>query len=654
MSSLAKSPKRHPRFGLPLLSLLGILLVPLMIAGLLTWSLSEPGERLKDVKAAVVNEDEPVKVDGKLAPLGRQLSAKLVGNEIKSNYTWEFATRETAAKGLEDGTYTAVVTVPKNFSAAATSFSGDPAKSQRAKIDVSTSDRSRLADDAISRIVTSTAANLLGQQLTTTYLDNVYVGFNSLNDQLGDASKGASSLADGAKQLAGGTGELSTGADKLADGSRALSDGLDELDEGAGQLSTGTSGLSSGLAQLRDKTAELPQQSTMLADVSTKESQGVQGIAGGLGVMSRDLNEMMKECPPGTLPICNDIAKQALTAQALSKGADQVSQASSGVSSGLDALAGRTPESGGGLPALAGGVDQLADGASQLDNGMTQLHDGVSQTSGGADELADGADKLSSGVGELSDGANKLSDGSGDLSSGLGEAVDKLPTYPDSERDKLANAVASPVEASGDSTVGFGSAGLSVYAVLALWVGALATFIAMRATPRRMLESTRSSLALALRHIAAPTAIAVIQGILVTFVIGVTGNLSVGEWFGYAALASLAAIAFSAVNQALVAAFGGAGRFISMMVALIALANSFIAAVPPVLGQLSAVMPVGPAIDALRNVTDGTSSIGGAIAILVAWALGGLAVICLAIERRRTVNATGLLTTQGLRSPRTA
>ncbi|MFD0489425.1 YhgE/Pip domain-containing protein [Saccharopolyspora spinosporotrichia] len=212
MSSLVKG---RSRFRLPVLPLLGLLLVPLAIAGLLTWSLGDPG-RLKDVKAAVVNNDKPVEVGGQLAPLGRQLSAKLVGGEIKSNYSWEFATPQTAEEGLRDGTYAAVVTIPENFSAAATSFSGDPAAARRATIDVSTGERSRLADEAISRVVTTTAANLLGQQLTTTYLDNVYVGFNTLGDKLGDASEGATSLADGAEQLAGGTGKLSDGAGELA------------------------------------------------------------------------------------------------------------------------------------------------------------------------------------------------------------------------------------------------------------------------------------------------------------------------------------------------------------------------------------------------------------------------------------------------------
>ena len=61
-------------------------------------------------------------------PLGRQLTAGLVegnGNEDE-NLNWVISNTEDAAAGLADGTFRAVVTIPENFSAAATS-TADPA-----------------------------------------------------------------------------------------------------------------------------------------------------------------------------------------------------------------------------------------------------------------------------------------------------------------------------------------------------------------------------------------------------------------------------------------------------------------------------------------------------------------------------------------------
>src|SRR5699024_8869202 len=137
----------------------------------------------------------------------------------------------------------------------------------------------------------------------------------------------------------------------------------------------------------------------------------------------------------------------------------------------------------------AGGADQLAGGAEQLAGGLQQ-------TGAGANGLADGAGQLSGGIRQLSDGAGQLGDGTGELSSGLDRAVEELPTYSEGERDQLAEAVADPITTDEGTGHGFGSSGPPLFAVLALWAGALATFLVLRPVPRNALQSTRSSLRL--------------------------------------------------------------------------------------------------------------------------------------------------------------
>ena len=105
------------------LTLIGVLLLPVVIGGILVASLYNPAERLDQINAAIVNEDEPVTIDDQIVPLGRQLTAGLVegSDELDSNLTWTLSNTDDAAEGLADGTYDAVVTIPENFSAAATS-----------------------------------------------------------------------------------------------------------------------------------------------------------------------------------------------------------------------------------------------------------------------------------------------------------------------------------------------------------------------------------------------------------------------------------------------------------------------------------------------------------------------------------------------------
>ena len=60
-------------------------------------------------------------------------------------------------------------------------------------------------------LVTSTAVSLLNTQLSDASLTNVFVGFTTLHDSLGQASDGAQQLAGGAEQLSAGTTQLAAG-----------------------------------------------------------------------------------------------------------------------------------------------------------------------------------------------------------------------------------------------------------------------------------------------------------------------------------------------------------------------------------------------------------------------------------------------------------
>ncbi len=65
--------------------------------------------------AAIVNLDEPVTIDGQMTPLGRQLAAGLVegSDDLDSNLTWVISNKDDAADGLADGSYQAVITIPR-------------------------------------------------------------------------------------------------------------------------------------------------------------------------------------------------------------------------------------------------------------------------------------------------------------------------------------------------------------------------------------------------------------------------------------------------------------------------------------------------------------------------------------------------------------
>ncbi|MFV0374906.1 YhgE/Pip domain-containing protein, partial [Microbacterium sp.] len=240
------------------LTLAGVLLLPVLVGGILVAALYNPAERLDAMHTAVVNNDEPVTVDGQYVPLGRQLSAGLVAgaDDEPSNLTWTISNDDDAAAGLADGTYDAVVTIPADFSAAATSTAPGGTPTQ-ALIEVTTSPDSLIVDDAITAQVARAATSVLGRQLSTVYLENVFLGFTTLGEQLGEAADGAGQLAAGAGTAADGSGEWADGAASAASGAAVLADGIRDLSSGAAELAGGAGGVASGSAGISAGAAQL-------------------------------------------------------------------------------------------------------------------------------------------------------------------------------------------------------------------------------------------------------------------------------------------------------------------------------------------------------------------------------------------------------------
>ncbi|MGB4137816.1 MAG: YhgE/Pip family protein, partial [Microbacterium sp.] len=210
------------------LTIIGVLLLPAIIGGLMVAALQNPTKSLDRMTAAIVNLDKPVTVDGQYTPLGRQLSSGLVegSDEFDSNLTWVISNEKDAAKGLGDGTYQAVVTIPADFSAAATSsgqaIADGGGKAEQAKIQVTTPPDARIADDLITQQLAAAAASTMGTMISEATIGNVLVGFGTIGDKIGEAADGAGTLADGAKDAANGAAALPDGARRLADGANAL------------------------------------------------------------------------------------------------------------------------------------------------------------------------------------------------------------------------------------------------------------------------------------------------------------------------------------------------------------------------------------------------------------------------------------------------
>ncbi len=266
---------------------LGLLLIPVLIAAGLLAATWKSDSRLSKVEAAIVNLDKAVTINGKTVPMGRQLSAQLISAEEGQNFTWILADASHASDGLKSGRYAAVVTIPENFSAAATSYAGTASDAQQATIDVSTSPVAGIADTAIGQSVAQAAAIALNQTLTEGYLDQVYIGFNTTGQQFQTIADSSKKLADGSQALSDGLYQITSNGGLIRTGGSSLVSGISQYTSGASQSATGAAQLAAGLSQLSAGSAQLRSGVTQLdAGIGTYRTGLVQYTDGATGILT--------------------------------------------------------------------------------------------------------------------------------------------------------------------------------------------------------------------------------------------------------------------------------------------------------------------------------------------------------------------------------
>ncbi|KQP82125.1 YhgE/Pip domain-containing protein [Aeromicrobium sp. Leaf291] len=663
-------------------AVLAVAIVPLFYGALYIWANLDPTGRLDNVQAAVVNEDEMIEVagqDGEKQPVavGRELAANLIGDDSRNNYDWLLTDAADARAGLADGTYKAVLTIPKDLSKAATSTSGDPSAAVQGRLDLKTNDAVNFVNGQIADRILDAAKSSLNAQVTETYLGNLYLGFTDIKASLEEAADGAGQLADGAGELTDGANQLSDGTAQLADGATTLADGTRRLATGANQLDDGVGQLAGGLGELEDRTAPLPGQTERLADGAEQVATGVAGfdrivqqVAGAisgstdeidqrLGTLEQSLRDAATTCRESGAPAaqCSDLdaaADSAATARTQLDGlvgqAGTIGEQSAALSRGARQVADGNRELADNVPALVGAIGDAADGADRLRSGTSQLADGADDAATGADRLADGAGQLTDGANQLADGAGALRDGALELQSGLSDGSEQVPDYTEDERDQLAKTAATPVTDAADrlNKVSSYGEGLAPYFMaLALWVGAMSIYLLLRPLSARAVASAAGSVRTALAGFVPGAALSLVQAVLLVGVLlGVVGVGASQPWL-LLGLAVLTGLVFTAINQTFIAWFGGAGRFLAIVfvcLQLTAAGGTYpIETSPSFFGFLHSLLPMTYAVHGFRAATaGGTQGVAFDAFVLVVFALLALGATALAARRRQRVSITRL------------
>ena len=655
--------RRFRRSRLTRAALLALVLVPLLYGALYLWAFWNPSGALDQVPAALVDADRPAVVSGQQVHAGADLRSRL---RTGGGFDWHVTDAADAARGLDEGRYHLVVTVPADFSASLASVAGD--RPRPAVLDVRTDDANGYLAGQLSRTVLSEIRQAISTGSTKQYVQNVFLSLAQLHDRLTEAASGARDLASGSASARDGADRLASGTRELATGTHRLAAGADDASAGATRLAGGASTLAGGLATLDRSTAALPAQARTLADGAATVAAGTDRVA-ALGTRLTQTATQLD----ATRAQARDVLLAAVTAYAAAHPDDAQAQALAGqVRTGLTSLDARLGAVGTGLRsastdagALAAGAHQVARGAATLADAAPALTSGLHRASTGAQALADGSGDLAAGTRSLAAGADRLDAGASSAASGAAALSNGLATLDGGAHrlaDGLSTAAAAVPDRTGDAaaaTAGVAAApvslhgspvnqaatygeGLAPYFIpLALWVGALVTSMLLRPLGSRALASSAPSARVAVAGWLPAAALGLVQaGALVAVLHFGLGLTAVHPWALLAFLA-VVAVSFAALLQWIGARFGGPGRLVALVLLMLQLTSAGgtypIETAPAFFRWLHPLLPMSYVVTGLRHLLTGgpAGTVWQCTAVLTGFALVALAATALAARQRR-------------------
>jgi RND superfamily putative drug exporter len=358
-----------------------VVLIPVLVGGLLTWSFGSASGNLASIDAAVVNLDEGGSVPGvdgssQLVSLGNDIAEALTAGDA-GGFTWVTADQAAAETGLANGDYAAVLTIPADFSRTVAAIRTDTTgTAPKATLHVATDDSSGYTLGTVARAVTAAIGTTTGQDVTASYVDDVLVRMTTAHDALANAATSADSLATDGRSLADNVRGAGVVADTVSAGLRQLADGASSAADGTTQLVTGTRQLATGAGTLADGATQLATGTRGAADGATTLANGADQLADGLGTLASNTKDLPDQV-------------------------DQLASGAKGVATGAQGVAT-------GAQQLADGLDQMAAQTNGLGDSAAALNDGAAATESGARDVRDMADAAASSASSLAGDASAL------------------------------------------------------------------------------------------------------------------------------------------------------------------------------------------------------------------------------------------------------
>lgn len=368
--------------------MIGISLIPALYNIIFLSSMWDPYGQVSELPVAVVNNDKEASYNGNTMAIGKDMVSNLKENKTLD---FHFVNEEEGKKGLDDGEYYMVVTLPSDLSEKAISIlTNHPEQMQ---IDYQTSSgrsfiASKMSDSAMTQL----------KQTVSTNVTEIYT--KALFQKMSDLKSGINKAADGSEQLADGTNQLAKGSQTLTTNLNTLANSSVTFSNGANQFTKGLSAYVSAIEQLH-------------LGLGTFNS-GLQSYTNAVSQVDTGLGQLASRTP------------ELVTG---------VNQLNTGIKTYT-----------GGVSQLNSGLSQFSIGVNAYTSGVDKLSVGTNQLSSQSDTLRDGITQLNKGIKEISTQLNTSSQQKEDitqLASSLDELNKALQSVTVSDNTDLKNTISN-------------------------------------------------------------------------------------------------------------------------------------------------------------------------------------------------------------------
>lgn len=386
-------------------AIIAIMIIPTIYTTIFLGSMWDPYGNVDKLPVAIVNKDKSVIYEDEVMDVGNEL----VDNLKESNsLDFNFVDEDVAERGLENGTYYMVVTIPEDFSANAITLMDD--EPQQMALDYETNPGTNYIASKMSETAVEKIRNEVQEKITKQYAEIIFDKVQTLGDGLNEAADGTATALDGVQQLKDGNNEITTNLQTLASSSLTFKDGANELNIGLKQYTDGVSTAANGSQSILSGLNQISGQiGTSLSEDNKKQLKELQSGAVKLNDGIQTLNNTLKNTDSSSNNISNSLKTIGEKAEKAGNDYEKMSEeiASSSAFNSLDDTQ------------KAEILKILNDNGASLKNDLTSIG---SNTQSVASEV----NSLGTSVGSLKENVNKIANVSNQVLPASSQAIENL------------------------------------------------------------------------------------------------------------------------------------------------------------------------------------------------------------------------------------